>query len=257
MSDPSDVVTVGQPPSICLEEVRVRYRTGQGRFVDTSLDRLPVDDVLVGMPVREVRWFRGRASYSGWYWSSTARGHVVYESRLELARILLADQDPDVAAIAAQPLLLEWFDGKRMRRHVPDLLLGGADGSVTVVDVKAASRLRDPDVMAQFDWTGRLCERRGFGFEVWSGADPVLLENVRFLAGYRRSGLVPPELLPLILDAAAAPVAVRDLERTLEGPDRGGLVRAAVLHLLWCARLATDLSRPLGGATLVRAEAVA
>jgi len=31
---------------------------------------------------------------------------VVYESRLELARIMLADFDPSVAGIAAQPLLL-------------------------------------------------------------------------------------------------------------------------------------------------------
>ncbi|MGW3690923.1 TnsA-like heteromeric transposase endonuclease subunit [Streptomyces sp. NPDC005125] len=256
MSESSKVVPVDLPSEVPLGEVKVRYRSGQGRFVDTSLDRLSVDDVLAGMPVREVRWFRGRVSYSGWYWSSTARGHVVYESRLELARILLADQDPDVVAIAAQPLLLEWFDGKRIRRHVPDLLLGGADGSVTVVDVKAASRLGDPAVVAQFAWTGRLCELRGFGFEVWSGADAVLLENVRFLAGYRRPGLVAPDLLPLVLEAAAAPVSVRDLERNLVGLSQGGLVRAAVLHLLWCARLVADLSRPLGGATLVRSEAV-
>ncbi|MHA6762243.1 hypothetical protein [Streptacidiphilus sp. PAMC 29251] len=39
---------------------------------------------------------------------------MIYESRLELARILLADQDPGVVAIAAQPLLLEWFDGTRI-----------------------------------------------------------------------------------------------------------------------------------------------
>ncbi|MHA6762242.1 hypothetical protein [Streptacidiphilus sp. PAMC 29251] len=52
--------------SVRLDEVKVRYRSGQGRFADTWLDRLSVDDVLAGMPVREVRWFRGRASYSGW-----------------------------------------------------------------------------------------------------------------------------------------------------------------------------------------------
>ena len=49
------------------------------------------------------RWHHGQAHYSGWYWSATTGGHVVYESRLELARLLLADFDPRVAAIAAQP----------------------------------------------------------------------------------------------------------------------------------------------------------
>jgi hypothetical protein len=33
-------------------------------------------------------------------------GLVAYESRLELARVMLADQDRDVVAIAAQPFQL-------------------------------------------------------------------------------------------------------------------------------------------------------
>lgn len=47
------------------------------------------------------------ASLLGLVLSATTYGHVVYESRLELARILLADRDSDVVAIAAQPFLLE------------------------------------------------------------------------------------------------------------------------------------------------------
>jgi hypothetical protein len=41
-------------------------------------------------------------------------------------------------------------DGGRVRRHVPDLLLLGADGGVTVADVKPPTRLADPEVKAQF-----------------------------------------------------------------------------------------------------------
>jgi hypothetical protein len=39
-------------------------------------------------PWRVFRSHRGQAHYSGWYWSATMGGHVVYESRLELASIL-------------------------------------------------------------------------------------------------------------------------------------------------------------------------
>ena len=92
-------------------------------------------------------------------------GHVAYESRLELARIMLADFDPAVAGLAAQPFQLAGPDGGRDRRHVPDLLLVGGDGAVTVVDVKAASRLADPDVRAQFSWTRAVAACRGWGFE--------------------------------------------------------------------------------------------
>jgi hypothetical protein len=106
-----------------------------------------------GLPVREFRSHQGRQHYSGWYWSSTLARLVVYETRLELARIMLADFDRSVTGIAAQPFVLTGPHQGRSRRHVPDLLLMGADGGVTVVDVKAPSRMADPRVREQFPWT--------------------------------------------------------------------------------------------------------
>ena len=44
---------------------------------------------------------------------------MVYESRLELARTMLADFDPCVTGIAAQPFLLAGTDGILIRRAVP------------------------------------------------------------------------------------------------------------------------------------------
>ena len=115
--------------------VRVRFRKADGELSDTTLDRVAVDDVVAGLPVREFRSYKGRRHYSGWYWSAGLGRLVVYESRLELARIMLADFDLAVAGLAAQPFLLAGADGSRIRRHVPGLLLAGADGGVTVVDV--------------------------------------------------------------------------------------------------------------------------
>lgn len=166
--------------------VRAAYRRADGRLVEAELDRVSVDEVAGGQPVREFRWYRGRKHYSGWYHAATTCRLVAYESRLELARILLADFAPDVVEVAAQPFQLIGADSDRVRRHVPDLFLVHADGLVTVVDVKAPSRMRDPKVIAQFDWTRRVCSRRGWVYETWSGAEQAVVENVRFLAGYRR-----------------------------------------------------------------------
>ena len=244
------------PPALAVSDpVGLRYRDSRGRFVDTTFDRVPVEEMLAGMPVREFRSYRGRKHYSGWYWSATTGGHVVYESRLELARILLADQDSRVVAISAQPFRMEGFDGVRVRRHVPDLLLEFGDGGVTMVDVKAAWRLSDPAVVEQFAWAEKICAAHGFGFEVWSGCDRVLLENVRFLAGYRRVELISAQLVPLVLAAAASPVKMCDLEQGLCAPEWRGLVRPVVLHLLWSGALCADLSRVLDADTAVESAA--
>jgi hypothetical protein len=56
------------------------------------------------------------------------RGHVIYESRLELARLLLADFDMGVSRIAAQPFLLKASVEGKVRRHIPDYLLMTGSG---------------------------------------------------------------------------------------------------------------------------------
>lgn len=236
---------------LAADDVKVRYRRADGGFSETTLDRVAVADVVQGLPVREFRSYKGRLHYSGWYWCATLGRLVVYESRLELARIMLADFDPDVAGLAAQPFLLSGADGGRTRRHVPDLLLLGAGGGVTVVDVKAASRLADPAVGAQFAWTRRVCAGRGWAFEAWSGADPRMLANVRFLAGYRRCPVIAGELIPAVLEAAGRQPTIGAIERALSEWHRPELVRPVVLHLMWGGRLRADLRQPLGADTRV------
>ena len=104
------------------------------RMADGSEVHRPLRDVRARQVVAAVPW-RGRAVPGaslitpGYYWSSTAWLHVIYESRLELARLLVADFDPAVAAIAAQPFWLRTRASGRVRRHVPDFFLVRADGS--------------------------------------------------------------------------------------------------------------------------------
>ncbi len=165
---------------------------------------------------------------------------------MELARLLLADFDPDVTIIYAQPCrLVAEVDG-RTRTHVPDFLLS-ASGLVRVVNVKPADRLANPKVAQALAWPGELFERRGWQYEIWSGCDPVVLDNVRFLAAYRRPGIVADEA------AAQAWAAVRDgeqlavAERRLAAGRPPHTARPALLALLWSGRLVTDLTRPLSG----------
>lgn len=92
-------------------------------------------------PFRRFRSYKGQQHYSGTYWSSTESSHVIYESRLELSRLMIADFDPTVERIFAQPLMIRARIDERARRHIPDyLLIRGAD--LTFVAVKPRDRPR-------------------------------------------------------------------------------------------------------------------
>lgn len=234
-----------------LREPSVSVRLSDGTVSERPLQQVTAGQVVRAAPWRTVRSARGQAHYPGYYWSATSGGHVIYESRLELARLLLADFDPDVVAIAAQPFLLRALAGGRVRRHVPDFLLLHADQTVEMVNVKPASRLADPAVAEALAWPGELFEGRGWGYEIWSGADPVVLANVRFLAGYRRPGM-PPEAVTAIVRAEVRPGdhMGRLLDR-LEGRCPRPQAKAAVLRLLWQRSLSTDLSRPFDAGSVL------
>ncbi|MEV5730763.1 TnsA-like heteromeric transposase endonuclease subunit [Streptomyces pharetrae] len=174
-------------------------------------------------PWRTFRWYKGQKHYSGTYWSSTMRDHVIYESRLELARLLFDDFAPSVRRIQAQPFLLKADVEGKIRRHIPDYLLITGDGPV-VVDVKPMHRVTKREVAFTFAWTRRMVEARGWQYVVWSEPPPAELENVRFLAGYRRDWLFEGERHP---------------EREREE------LRSAALHLLWAGEVVTDLSTPI------------
>jgi len=223
----------------------VSLRTAEGK-VERPIRNVTAAQVMAAVPWRTVRSVLGQSHFPGLYWSATTGGHVVYESRLELARLLVADFDTQVVGIAAQPFLLRATVGGRARRHVPDFLLAHADGSARLVNVKPASRLEDPVVAEALRWPGVVARSHGWAYEIWTGAEAVYLANLRFLAGYRRPGLLPGALT----DAVAAAFRPGDTIGSLVGratrESPAGQVKAAVVTLLWQCRLSTDLHRRLG-----------
>ena len=145
-------------------------------------------------PWRTFRWWYGQRHYSGTYWSATLRDHVIYESRLEWARLLYADFDPGVTSIVAQPFLIEAdIDGKR-RRHIPDYLLQTSNGPV-VVDVKPLRFTSVDKIADTLAWTRQLMDHQGWLYEVWSEPPSTELANLRFLAGYRNESRMNQDLI--------------------------------------------------------------
>jgi len=243
----------GEDPAGFAEPM-VSLRMADGSEVHRPLREVRARQVVAAVPWRGTRSARGQAHYPGYYWSATTSAHVIYESRLELARLLIADFDPAVTVIAAQPFWLRARAGGRVRRHVPDFFLVRADQSALLVNVKPASQLADPGVAGALEWPGLLAREHGWDYEIWTGADPVYLANLRFLAGYRRPWLVPAGMTDAVL-AAFRPGDTFGALAGRAGPDHWpGDARAAVLRLLWEQRLVTDLHHRLDGDSVLEAR---
>src|SRR5436309_2842014 len=91
------------PAGSVARSVTVSVRDAVGAVIeDRPWGDVPVDLLASAAPWRTFRWYLGQRHYSGAFWSSTQRDHVIYESRLELAVLLSADFDPSVVGIVAQ-----------------------------------------------------------------------------------------------------------------------------------------------------------
>lgn len=238
------------PGSSAGTAVEVSFRRGEDLCERTvEWHAAAMEDLRAAAPWRTFRWYRGQKHYSGWYWSSTTRDLVIYESRLELANLMLADFDDQVRGIVAQPFLLAAEVDGVVRRHVPDFLLDTDSGPV-VVDVKPARRLDNDDVARVLNLTRDVVEAKGWRYEVATEPPPQRASNVRFLAGYRRENAIAPDHCEAVQAVAQVGLTIGDLiDRMPDRPD--ACVRAAVLHLIWRRRLHVDIDAAITSRTQI------
>ncbi|MGY2152356.1 TnsA-like heteromeric transposase endonuclease subunit [Nocardia gipuzkoensis] len=227
-------------------------RAGREDEAIAQFRRVRGESLIAATPWRTFRWHYGQKHYSGTYWAATEAGHIIYESRLELARLLFADFDRSVKRIAAQPFLLRTTVDGRMCRHVPDFLLLTEEGPI-VVDVKPAARLSVPAVQFTFEWTRRLVESRGWRYQVWTEPDAVELANIRFLAGYRRSWLFGEPVTSALRASVVSGMTVDEAVRSAsEFP--ATVVRSGLLHLLWRQVFLVDVSQVLQSTSIIEVK---
>ncbi|ABG99429.1 conserved hypothetical protein (plasmid) [Rhodococcus jostii RHA1] len=90
------------------------------------------------------------------------------------------------------------------------------------MDVKPEGFVRRDEVRRVFAWTERLCVSRGWSYEVWTGADSVVLANLRTIGAARRKWLIDPATV-----AAVEPIAVSGINarQSTRSPDGGRCCR--------------------------------
>lgn len=160
-------------------------------------------------------------------------------------RAELADFDPDVKDMIGQPFRLVSPHGPR-GGYIPDLLLLGARGALTVVD--GGSTNGKPRSAAELAWGRRVVESLGWTYELWEGlSDPQGYEIVHHLQQYnhpmhpRQQDLIEPILERCARKGGATIAEVEDFCMETAGMTQMW-VRPVVPHLLWWGDLKTDLS---------------
>ncbi|KQY46744.1 hypothetical protein ASD18_04840 [Cellulomonas sp. Root137] len=230
---------------------RAAYVTAEGRELEADLSAVDMSLVAHGVPVRIPPSYAGQRHYPGLFWSTTNQAHVVYESLLELSWLWLADFDPCVVRLAAQPMRVTGLDGSRTRVRYPDFAALHADGRALVVDVKPVDMLEDDDVRASLAWTARVFGDAALAYSVWSGAPREQLRNVRLLASARRPGLVADgDVEAAVHLCSEEGTQIGHLERQLAAETRAP-PRAAVFAAMWRGQLRCDMTRPISALTEV------
>lgn len=232
--------------------LRASYKTADGCEVEIDWAALDADAVVQGKPWRTFPWYLGQRNYSGLYWCATERAHVGYESRLELARLMVADFDPTVKRIASQPFWLNAVIDGRLLRRVPDYLVC-TDTVPLVIDVTRPANLDKPDKVRMFDMTRGVVEARGWRYELATEQPRVEFTNIRFLSGYRRPGQSQPDVLDAVRQIAsnASDMTIGEIAAGVDHPK--SIALPALFHLVWTHEVEVDISRKLSSTTTVRA----
>ena len=232
----------------------LQIRVQDGDVVEVPAHRATHELLRSAMPFRPFRCYYGQRHYPGSYWSATMSSHVIYESRLELSRLLMADFEPSVGFIVAQPFSIRCEVQGVVHRHIPDYLLF-TDAGPVLVDVKPRDQVNDSKIAETFAWVQNEVESLGWRFEIASEQPPVLLANVRFLAGFRRPKSVNEPAVRALRVARCDNVTFGDAVRNSDGAEP--LVRAALLHMLWTHEVSTDLSKVLSSQSVLNSRVVA
>ncbi|MFD8550216.1 TnsA-like heteromeric transposase endonuclease subunit [Streptomyces fradiae] len=183
----------------------------------------------------------GRRVAPGWWWSSTSGRLVAYGSGVMRTQLMLLDRDPAVVALACRPVELVWRQDGRVVAHAPQLMARLQDGSGLLLDCAGCSG--SSARLEERAWVvAAAAEAVGWSYRLAGPPDPVLVANVRWLAGYRHPRYAAGQWMPALVEVFSSPRPAVEAVRELGDPIA---VWPAVFHALWSGVLRVRLDEPL------------
>ncbi|MFK0064254.1 TnsA-like heteromeric transposase endonuclease subunit [Streptomyces sp. NPDC091046] len=183
----------------------------------------------------------GRRVAPGWWWSSTTGRLVAYGSGVMRTELMLLDRDPAVVALACRPVELVWREDGKAVGHAPQLMARLQDGSGLLLGCAGRSG-PSARLAERARVVAGAAEAAGWSYRLAGPPDPVLVANVRWLAGYRHPRYAAGPRMPALLEAFGSPRPAVEAVCELGDPIA---VWPAVFHALWSGVLRVRLDEPL------------
>jgi hypothetical protein len=213
---------------------------------------LSAEHVLRAVPFRTFRWYPNQGHFPGFYWSSTNGDLVQYESLLEKERLRLADADLDVTAIRSQPFQITATDDSGvLRSHIPDFAVIDSELRFKVINVKNPTSLAKPKVAEAIAWADSVFVESGICHEVWTGADPVLIANNRFLSAYRHRNRYHLDDIEAARACISSATSFGEALKLLS-ENFSGMERPLLFHLAWAGHIDFDATTVLNELSTIR-----
>ncbi|HNP56216.1 TnsA-like heteromeric transposase endonuclease subunit [Gordonia sp. UBA7599] len=222
-------------------------KDGQVR-TESASPLLLEEAISAARPYRQGVQYQNRLNRHSRHFMATQKAHVWCESALEADALLTLEFEGRIARIAAQPMLIEFSDG---RKHIPDFFAELKNGDQIVYDVKPADRMAG-GVNEQFELTAVVCSQIGWRHAVLNETPVAKLRNLQLLRAARhRQYHPPPHDLERLRDAFVDGRCFQD-GATMVNLRHPYLAAAHVRHLIWHHHLSADLDVPLSTETFLR-----
>ncbi|MDX3588922.1 TnsA-like heteromeric transposase endonuclease subunit [Streptomyces europaeiscabiei] len=242
MQATNDAVQGGGGQAVNADRLDARFRdplgcTHQAPWLEAAQDVVFEDGPAVRpFPVRY-----GRRVAPGWWWSSTNGRLVAYGSGAMRTQLMLLDRDPVAVALASRPVELLWRQDGKAVGHAPQLMARMRDGTGLLIDCVGRSG-PSARLAERARVTAAAAEAAGWRYRLAGPPDPVLVANVRWLAGYRHPRYAAGSRMPALMEAFGSPRLAVEAVREFGDPIA---VWPAVFHALWSGVLRVRLDEPL------------
>ncbi|WP_250003610.1 TnsA-like heteromeric transposase endonuclease subunit [Actinoplanes sp. M2I2] len=241
------LTTAPQQPPTSAHGCVVRHRDPVRGDTDESLTLAMAQPFEHTPPVAPLPVYKGQRSPPGHYWSARLGDHVSYRTRLERDTAMVLDHDNTVRAFASRPFTLSWTGPHPPRAHIPAFFARRVDGTGVVVDCRSRNTAK-PDDPAANTAIRDACAYACWDHLLVTGYDPVWIENLRWLAGYRHPRHHHDGVAQGLLTAYDRPGPLMATATAVGDPLA---VLPVLYHLLWNQRLHADLTLRLDSVSIV------